>query len=107
MAHRAASQALLHNRPYVWRAQICTILQLRIGIPPRDGDPGFDVPGKRSRNNGGRGEGFSLEVGKRSPVGGKLSVTSRGLADAARPHDLAGLPGIDRHRWKPSYLRTN
>jgi fibronectin-binding autotransporter adhesin len=38
-------------------------------------DLNSDILGKLSRNNDGSGEAFSVEVGKRAPIGGKLSVT--------------------------------
>src|SRR5690606_36276782 len=40
-----------------------------------DSDLDSDTLGQLARGNDGRGEAFSLEVGKRSAVGGKLSVT--------------------------------
>lgn len=40
-----------------------------------ESDLNSDTLGKLSANNSGSGEAFSLELGKKSPIGGKLSVT--------------------------------
>src|SRR5690606_10841193 len=40
-----------------------------------ESDLNSDTLGKLSANNSGSGEAFSLELGTKSPIGGKLSVT--------------------------------